>query len=187
MPYRVPITALDQWIAATIAEQTKEPAEAFSKAMTWGGDEHVICAAAALFWFYSRLTDRHRSAADHFVAVSAASAAIPHALKKVINQRRPDRLTLRGHLHGIPFSGNADDAFPSGHAVHIGALMSAASRLPSSPRNLVWAIGAGIMTTRIVLLAHWASDVAAGTVLGVAIERSVRILTNYKPKEQSHG
>jgi undecaprenyl-diphosphatase len=53
---------------------------------------------------------------------------LPHLLKSVFNQERPDRLTVRGHWR-IPFSGNRLDAFSSGHAIHIGALASAAGIL----------------------------------------------------------
>jgi hypothetical protein len=63
---------------------------------------------------------------------------LPHLLKSVFNQVRPDRRTVRGHLHGIPLSGNARDAFPSGHAIHIGALASAATELPPYQRNIAW-------------------------------------------------
>ena len=34
-------------------------------------------------------------------------------------------MTLIGHINGVPVSGKSRDAFPSGHAVHIGALASA--------------------------------------------------------------
>jgi undecaprenyl-diphosphatase len=67
------------------------------------------------------------------------SSILNHALKKVFDQERPDHLSVLGHLHGIPLSGNRLDAFPSGHAV-----------------------GTGLILTPIVLLAHWASDVVAG-------------------------
>ncbi len=46
---------------------------------------------------------------------------------------------MLGHVHGISFSGKRRDAFPSGHALHMGALASAAGPLPAGPR---WAIGA---------------------------------------------
>ena len=97
----------------------------------------------------------------------------------VFNQKRPDRLTVEGHLHGVPFSGKPLDAFPSGHAIHIGALVSAASRLPPAQRHAIWAAGAALVTTRVVLLAHWASDVAAGLVIGVGLERGLRRLTGF--------
>jgi undecaprenyl-diphosphatase len=133
------VTVLDKWIAGRVADHTREPAEAFSQVLTWGGDEHVICAALAAFWVYSQYTRRHERVATHLVAVCIASAGIPHVLKRAFNQRRPDRMTLFGHLRGIPLSGRADDAFPSGHAVHIGPLMSAASQLPPKTRRLIWA------------------------------------------------
>jgi undecaprenyl-diphosphatase len=107
------------------------------------------------------------------------ASALPHVLKTLFDQERPDRLTVRGHWRGIPFSGNRLDAFPSGHAVHVGALASAASVLPPGQRNAVWAVGLGLVLTRIVLLAHWASDVGVGLGVGVLTERILRCFTGY--------
>ena len=97
----------------------------------------------------------------------------------MFDQERPDRRTIQGHWRGVPFSGKRLDAFPSGHAVHIGALASAASKLPAKQRNVIWGIGAGLVATRVVLLAHWASDVAAGLVAGAVTERILRLATGY--------
>jgi undecaprenyl-diphosphatase len=69
---------------------------------------------------------------------------------------------IKAHLHGLPFSGKARDAFPSGPAIHIGALASAASRLPAAQRNTIWALSGGLVLTRVMLLGPLASDVAAG-------------------------
>jgi undecaprenyl-diphosphatase len=63
--------------------------------------------------------------------------------------------------------------------MHVGALASAATGLPPLQRNLVWAVGAGLVLTRIVLLAHWTSDVVAGLAMGAGIERSLRLVTGY--------
>jgi membrane-associated phospholipid phosphatase len=98
-------------------------------------------------------------------------------MKRLIDQKRPDRLTIKGHLRGIPLSGKSEDAFPSGHALHVGALASAATLLPPLYRNVIWGVGAALVTTRIVLLAHWFSDVAAGLALGVGVERGIRLFT----------
>jgi undecaprenyl-diphosphatase len=76
-------------------------------------------------------------------------------------------------------SGNAYDAFPSGHAMHIGAVTSAATELPPAQRNVVWALGAALVSTRIVLLAHWTSDVLAGLAFGAILERGLRFLTGF--------
>jgi hypothetical protein len=53
--------------------------------------------------------------------------------------------TIEGHLRGVPLSGKADDAFPSGHALHIGALAAAATLLPTPWRNLIWTAGAAVV------------------------------------------
>jgi len=102
-------------------------------------------------------------------------------MKHFIDQERPDRLTIKGHLRGVPLSGKSSDAFPSGHALHVGALASAATLLPTKTRNAIWATGAVLVTTRIVLLAHWFTDVAVGLVLGVGVERCIRLVTKPEP------
>ena len=77
--------------------------------------------------------------------------------------------------------GGHESAFPSGHALHVGALASAATLLPTKTRNAIWATGAVLVTTRIVLLAHWFTDVAVGLVLGVGVERCIRLVTKPEP------
>jgi hypothetical protein len=86
-------------------------------------------------------------------------------------------LTIKGHLRGIPLSGKSEDAFPSGHALHVGALASGATLLPAKFRNVVWAAGTALVSTRVILLAHWLTDVVVGLGLGWTIERAIRHLT----------
>ena len=54
-----------------------------------------------------------------------------------------------------------------------------AAELPARQRILVWTAGAGLVLTRVFLLAHWASDVAVGLALGTALERVIRLFTGY--------
>ena len=173
-------TALDVAVANEISSHTGPRTEEAAEALTWGADEHILCALAAGWWLYARNKDTQtRLASDHILLTTLVASALPHLLKTVFDQERPDRLTVRGHWRGIPFSGNRLDAFPSGHAVHIGALASAASVLPARQRNAVWGIGLALVLTRIVLLAHWASDVAVGLGVGALTERLLRRLTGY--------
>jgi membrane-associated phospholipid phosphatase len=175
MPLTVRPTNPDVKIARTIARRTNPPTEEVSKIVTWGADEHLLFAAAGAWWLWSRCQSLSQQRnANHILLTTAVAAALPHLLKGVFDQERPDRLTIQGHLRGVPFSGKAKDAFPSGHAIHIGALTSAASELPAAQRNAVWAIGGGLVLTRVVLLAHWASDVMAGLIIGAAVERALR-------------
>ena len=178
--FRIRPTRADIEIAEWISEHTRPEVEQIAKVLTWGADEHVICALAAGWWLYCR----HRGAQDrtdsnHVLLTTVAVTVLPHLLKSIFDQKRPDRLMVRGHLHGVPFSGKALDAFPSGHAIHVGALASAATVLPPAKRNMAWSIGAGLVLTRIVLLAHWTSDVIAGLAIGAAVERLLRRWTGF--------
>src|ERR1700694_1132052 len=173
-------TEFDVTVANGIAAHTGPHIEEAAGALTWGADEHILCALAAAWWLFARnKSKKARLASDHVLLTTLVASALPHLLKTVFDQERPDRLTVRGHWRGIPFSGNRLDAFPSGHAVHVGALASAASILPERQRHLVWAVGAGLVLTRVVLLAHWVSAVAGGLGVGVLIERILRCFTGY--------
>ncbi len=178
--YRVKPTKVDETVARVIARRTAPVPEQAAEILTWGADEHVLIALAAGFWVFARGADaRTRTASNHILLTTAAVALLPHVLKRIFEQERPDRTTIRGHLHGVPFSGKALDAFPSGHALHVGALASAATELPPAQCNAVWVIGAGLVLTRIALLAHWVSDVVAGLAIGAMVERVLRFWTGY--------
>ena len=116
-------------LANEIASRANPVPEEVAGVLTWGADEHLILGCAAAAWIALTISRSPlRPASSHLLLVAAASAALPHGLKLVFDQVRPDRKTLRGHLQGIPLSGDSLDAFPSGHAVHMGALTSAASQ-----------------------------------------------------------
>jgi hypothetical protein len=179
-PIRVSPTSADVAMANAIADRTGRTTEQVAQALTWGADEHILCALAGAWWLYCRNknADRRR-ASDHVLLTTVVVSVFPHLLKTMFDQERPDRTTVRGHWRGVPFSGKRLDAFPSGHAVHVGALASAATVLPKEQRNIVWSIGATLVVTRIVLLAHWASDVMVGLAVGAVTERLLRFLTGY--------
>lgn len=182
MPVTIRPTSADVKIAHAVARHANRRTERVSGALTWGADEHVLCAAALLWCLYARSQRRQQRVADHIILTTLAATVLPHLLKRIFNQRRPDRLTVLGHLHGIPISGKPLDAFPSGHAIHVGAIASAAGELPRRQRLAVWGLGGGLLLTRIVLLAHWTSDVACGLAIGVLLERALRRLTGFGRK-----
>ena len=190
MPVTVRPTGADIAIARAITRNTKPAPEAVARALTWAADEKVLLVLAVAGWLASRgRSDALRRAGNHALLVTAASL-LPHALKAAFDQTRPDRRTVLGHLHGIPFSGKRDDAFPSGHALHMGALASAAGTMPAGPRRAIQTVAVGLSLTRIMVLAHWASDVVAGFVLGAILERLLRLWTGYPfegSKEDDHA
>lgn len=84
----------------------------------------VASGVAGVFITPSPLLAR-RGTGDHVLLTTLVASALPHLLNKVFDQERPDRRTVSRHWRGIPFSDKRLDAFPSSHAVHIGALASA--------------------------------------------------------------
>ncbi|MBN8983099.1 MAG: phosphatase PAP2 family protein [Rhizobiales bacterium] len=181
--FRIRPTAIDRRVAQQIAARAQPVPEEIEKTLTWGADEHLLLGCAAAAWIAATaLRSPLRPAAGHLLIVAAATAAAPHVLKTTFDQVRPDRKTVKGHLHGIPISGDSMDAFPSGHAVHMGALASAATVLPLRYRIPIWSVALGLSATRIAILAHWLSDVGAGFAIGIVLERIVRRFTGYPNK-----
>ncbi|MGB5904352.1 MAG: phosphatase PAP2 family protein [Xanthobacteraceae bacterium] len=177
---RIRPTAVDRYVAQRVAAEARPIPEHIEKTLTWGADEHLLLGCAAAAWITAAaFRSPLRPAAGHLLIVAAATAAAPHVLKTTFDQVRPDRMTVKGHLHGIPLSGDSMDAFPSGHAVHMGGLASAATVLPPRYRIPIWGVALGLSGTRIAILAHWVSDVAAGFALGIVLERIVRRFTGY--------
>ena len=173
-------TKADVAIARAIARGTKPVPEEIAKVLTWGADEKVLLLIAAAGWLASRGRDEPlRRAGNHALLVTVAASLLPHGLKLLFDQTRPDRRTVIGHVHGVPFSGKREDAFPSGHALHMGALPSAAGALPTGSRRAIRTLAIGLSLTRIVVLAHWASDVVVGFALGAILERTLRVWTGY--------
>lgn len=182
MTVRINPTKLDTEIARAVAAHAAPLPERFARTLTYGADEKVLIALAALAWIYADAKKPPlRPAAGHLLAVNVVTAILPHILKRYINQIRPDRCAVSAHRRGIPISGRANDAFPSGHAVHMGAMASAATALRPKYRNIVWGATAGLAISRIVILAHWTSDVIVGFGIGVLAERLVRRFTGFPP------
>jgi len=167
--------AADRAVARFVADNTTPQLERTSRMLTWAADEHLLYALSIGLWLGSlRRGPRQRAGADHMLACVLASSILPHLLKSFIDQERPDRCMVHGRRRGIPRSGKPYDAFPSGHALHVGALASAISWIYPEWQKLAWTVGGALAATRIIVLAHWASDVVVGLGAGVLIERLLR-------------
>lgn len=98
-------TRLDRQTAAFVADHTDRAIERTAGTLTWGADEHVISVMALGWWIYCRNKDASaRRRSDHILLTTIAAAILPHLIKKLVNQERPDRLTIYGRLHGVPLS-----------------------------------------------------------------------------------
>jgi hypothetical protein len=135
--------------------------------LTWAADEHVLGVIAGGLWLAARAgNERERRQTDHMVLSVVLTAILPHLLKRLIDQKRPDRCMVHGPRRGIPRSGKPYDAFPSGHAMHVGAVASAVSWAYSKSAPVAWGLGGLIAATR--------TDVLAGLAMGALVERCVR-------------
>jgi undecaprenyl-diphosphatase len=168
-------TQLDRRVAKAVARHASPAVERPARLLTWAADEHLLYVVAGGLWLAARAGDeRERSQTNHLALSIVATAILPHLLKRLIDQKRPDRCMVHGPRRGIPRSGKPYDAFPSGHAMHVGAVASAVSWAYPKSAPVAWALGGLIAATRIVILAHWTTDVLAGLAIGALVERCVR-------------
>jgi membrane-associated phospholipid phosphatase len=184
--WHIGATEFDRRVARAVARNARPAIERPARLLTWIADEHLLVAITAGLWLAARHADDDaRRQADHLVLSVAAAAVLPHLLKRLIDQERPDRSVVHGRRHGIPRSGKPYDAFPSGHAVHVGAVASAVSWARPRWAPVAWGLGLLVAATRIVLLAHWTSDVLAGLTIGALIERCLRPLSRPRARPEA--
>ena len=178
-PLRLKATPVDRAVAGFVRRKATRKIEATGKAITQLASEQALYGAALAAWVLSRFGDeRQRRQGNHILAVIAASAIIQRAVKDVISQERPDRAVPgRKRRKGIPRSGRAYDAFPSGHAMNLGVLAPAMCEIWPRHRALIWTACLGLAGTRVLILAHWLSDVLAGLALGYGLEFAMRPIT----------
>src|ERR1044072_8162853 len=126
--WRVKPTRADKALADAVLRHADTRVEHTARIVTLAADERVLLAVTVTAWLLSRLSSAERTLRDmdHLALSVAATALIPHLLKDCFAQPRPDR-RVHGMRHGIPRSGEPRDAFPSGHAMHMGAIASAVS------------------------------------------------------------
>jgi undecaprenyl-diphosphatase len=181
LPIELPPSRPDIVTSRLIRRHARPLAERAGKVLTLAADEKPLLAGALLYWLYSRgsSSPRRLARADHMLACVAVAAMLPHVLKLFIDRQRPDRKLMHGlPRHGIPHSGNPKDSFPSGHAMHLGAIAAALTRTAAAPVSAgAWVAALILSSTRLLLLAHYVSDVLGGLALGAGIEALVARLT----------
>jgi membrane-associated phospholipid phosphatase len=174
----LPPTKADIVLSRTVAEHVDRPAERDLGIVTWLADENIVLGFAAVYWAYLRFSRTNigmKADADAMLASVALAGLVPHIFKRFVNRERPNRTQAPFFPHGIKRLGQAWDSFPSGHALHLGALASAGAQLaPRGVRPFVWPTAIGLACTRILLLAHYPTDVLAGLTFGALLHKAIR-------------
>ena len=102
-----------------------------------------------------------------FLTIGATSALV-HAAKLLIGRARPELFAELGAYSLAPFTpDNLYHSFPSGHSAAVGALFGALAMLAPRLRPLFVLGALAIGVSRVVVGAHYPSDVAAGLLLGL--------------------
>lgn len=110
-----------------------------------------------------------------WAGLMASAPLAEWTLKQIVGRARPE---------------HASFGFPSGHATaaaaFFGAVIYLARDLPPAPRALVRTLAAlGVVLVglaRVVLRAHWPSDVLAGIALGLALASAAALLAARPPE-----
>ena len=122
----------------------------------------VLVPAAAAAWTLGRVRGHNRMAAGGRAVVTALAAETlaASALKLAARRRRPHQRGRRSDTRSMP----------SGHTANVAAATTALALATDNGAVLAVGMALAVLTaaSRIVVNRHWASDGAAGLLLGCA-------------------
>ncbi len=151
-----------------------------ARVLTRAADEKLLIAVVGLAWLGIRLMNadvRTRRRADHLARTTAAAAALTYVAKCLVDKERPDHRVVGWRRHGVPRSVRPYNSFPSGHVVHLAAIGAGLARsVPHAWKKHLWLTMGGLGMTRLVLLAHWPTDLASSFAIGIGLEAALHRL-----------
>ena len=176
-----PTRRLDEGGLAWVAEQRTSEVISVARAVTHLGDLSVVLLIGLVLVVLARRRSGRWDSAKLVATVIVGAAGTTTAAKELTARLRPDdALTSTLSL-----------AFPSGHASRAAAVYALviwlAIRWAKHPvtRHVVAVLGAGMILgtgwSRVLLGAHWPTDVLAGWVLGLLWFFAVLLLTRPVP------
>ena len=129
-------------------------------------EAQALCRVTSCFKSRFRAMVVSQTAAYLFFTV-AASGLIANLIKRLVGRARPLHLHELGSMDFSPLHGSAQfESFPSGHSTTVGALMMAMTLLAPAYRTLFLILAIWLGLTRVLVGAHYTSDVIAGLAFG---------------------
>lgn len=127
-----------------------------------------VARLVRLFYLHDPWVFIAQDAALAFIASLAMGSLILHILKRLIGRRRP-RDEIEMHLYEFKFwTFKADyNSFPSGHALTIFSVAAIATCVFPSLAAVWFVIAITLSATRVLLTAHFVSDVLIGAGMGL--------------------
>lgn len=104
-------------------------------------------------------------AAYVFISV-ALSGLLANLFKRIIGRARPENYSDLGIFSFSPLSGSTFESFPSGHATTFGAMAMILCLLAPRYKLLFLVAGFWLAMTRVIIGAHYPSDVIVGYSFG---------------------
>jgi undecaprenyl-diphosphatase len=157
-----------------------EASKAFYKTITELGDSRLYLVPSALLvglllWLQPRFGISRtavglrwlRWALLYLFAAVALSGITANLIKFLVGRSRPRTAGLDGVWSFEPLN-FASTSFPSGHASTVFAVAAVLGILIPLLRWPLLAVAAGLALTRVVVRAHFLSDVIAGAAIGIA-------------------
>lgn len=137
------------------------------------GSGFIVILAYVLYRVSTSETRREKARtggrlALYFFLTIGATSTLVHLIKLVVGRARPELFAEYGAYSLTPFA--YDDlysSFPSGHSAAVGAFFGAFSMLAPRLRPLFLMGALTIGVSRVIVGAHYPSDVAAGLLLGL--------------------
>lgn len=160
---------VDARVAQWARGEQLQKSAAIQAATEIGESTWWLVGAAVLFAGFA-IAKKHNAArwAFAFFVAIAGSGLAGNLLKLIFGKARPEKLFEAGFFGFTPFSyGHDVNSFPSGHATTFGALAMMFALLSPRFRWVCIALGAAGVSTRVLIQAHYVSDVCAGFSLGM--------------------
>jgi len=169
---------IDRWAIHAIYDHVSGSTHRFLDSITHLAKAGHWLVAAALVYGLARLfrvfllhDARVFLAADAalaFIASLALGSLVLHVLKRLVGRRRP-RDEIEMHLYEFKFWTFKSDynSFPSGHALTIFAVAAIFTCIWPMLAVVWFAIAAFLSATRVLLTAHFVSDVLIGAGMGL--------------------
>ncbi|MFA6144588.1 MAG: phosphatase PAP2 family protein [Sulfurimonas sp.] len=155
----------------------------FFATITTVGMSSPYLIGSALLYFYFLYFKKSLPFSHHALLLFSSVAfagIVTDTLKVFLGRFRPCMLFEQG-LYGFDFFHIqlATTSFPSGHTTTVFAVAMVVSLYWSRWAVIAWSVAVVVGLSRIMLSAHYLSDVIAGAVVGIM---SVKILVYYWPK-----
>ena len=141
----------------------------------------IYCLATIIIAWRSMRDVAHRHI-EFFLSV-AISGILANVIKVIACRPRPMLMLTEGITQWDVFAFRMEylwNSFPSGHATTGLAIAISGSAAWPKLRWLFWSLGIAIAVARMIVDAHYLSDVIAGSALGAVVAvtlRSARVMT----------